>query len=663
MTIDNTWTYFFKQPDQNYPDLNNVNQYTDQTEKIKKIQKRLIALRCLEPGEADGIYGPKTQKAINKFRRVRDIASSGDLDKRTLEELFSTRKRDLLTLDHQSDFTKNVRSLQQKLKDFGKYTGPIDGVLGPETRQAIKAFQRANGLTIDGVVGPETTKALKGKIIKIKDNTGNILEIAYSALQEYAKKVIGKTNDSRANQYNEALREVVGLDLPTENIDGDNDIHTRAFEKAASGDTTIGQLLVGGSIGTEDDGITYDSSTGEVKVTSGIKPGLKEFTFTKDGAVKEFQIMIKPTPSASTASASTPSPASSTATTTTTSSAKLTPVNDTIEIDTNTTTDIPIAKLLKNDTESSSGLKSSIELVPATGGKSTPSGISYTVKADKIIVETTDPSLVAGDYIIGYKIYTDSSKSTTETVEVTIKYNPPSPVASPASPPASAKLTPVDDTVTIDTAGKTIIPIAELLKNDTESSSGLKSSIELVPATGGKSTPSGISYTVEDDKIIVETTDPSLVAGDYIIGYKIYTDSSKSTTETVEVTIKYNPPSPSPSPPAASTKLTPVNDTIKIGTNTKTDIPIADLLSNDTGYKGLTDPEKAKIQLKPSSGNATTSGISSIPYTVEAGKITVDTQDLSLVSGNYTFDYEIYTDGSKTTIKPARMTIEYTGGI
>jgi len=37
---------------------------------------------------------------------------------------------------------------------------PADGVLGPQTRRAIRRFQRANGLAVDGIVGPQTLAAL-----------------------------------------------------------------------------------------------------------------------------------------------------------------------------------------------------------------------------------------------------------------------------------------------------------------------------------------------------------------------------------------------------------------------------------------------------------------------------------------------------------------------
>jgi soluble lytic murein transglycosylase-like protein len=50
--------------------------------------------------------------------------------------------------------------LQVALRAHGLYAGPIDGIAGPETALAIKAFQREAGLTVDGIAGPQTRKAL-----------------------------------------------------------------------------------------------------------------------------------------------------------------------------------------------------------------------------------------------------------------------------------------------------------------------------------------------------------------------------------------------------------------------------------------------------------------------------------------------------------------------
>ncbi|MCH5198680.1 MAG: spore cortex-lytic enzyme [Oscillospiraceae bacterium] len=51
---------------------------------------------------------------------------------------------------------EEVRQIQKKLKSLGYYTGTVDGIFGSQTRTAVKAFQRACGLTVDGIAGPKT---------------------------------------------------------------------------------------------------------------------------------------------------------------------------------------------------------------------------------------------------------------------------------------------------------------------------------------------------------------------------------------------------------------------------------------------------------------------------------------------------------------------------
>lgn len=55
---------------------------------------------------------------------------------------------------------EEVKQIQTKLKRWGYYTGSIDGVYGNKTVEAVKYFQRKNGLTSDGVAGPATLKAM-----------------------------------------------------------------------------------------------------------------------------------------------------------------------------------------------------------------------------------------------------------------------------------------------------------------------------------------------------------------------------------------------------------------------------------------------------------------------------------------------------------------------
>ena len=53
-----------------------------------------------------------------------------------------------------------VAALQTALSAKGIYSGTIDGVRGPETRSAVRRFQRRAGLQADGVAGPQTRRAL-----------------------------------------------------------------------------------------------------------------------------------------------------------------------------------------------------------------------------------------------------------------------------------------------------------------------------------------------------------------------------------------------------------------------------------------------------------------------------------------------------------------------
>jgi peptidoglycan hydrolase-like protein with peptidoglycan-binding domain len=55
-----------------------------------------------------------------------------------------------------------IMNIQQALKDNGVYSGPINGVMGPDTREAIRSFQQTNNLhvTADRSMDDETRRAL-----------------------------------------------------------------------------------------------------------------------------------------------------------------------------------------------------------------------------------------------------------------------------------------------------------------------------------------------------------------------------------------------------------------------------------------------------------------------------------------------------------------------
>ena len=53
-----------------------------------------------------------------------------------------------------------VITIQTKLKNWGYYSGSVDGIYGSATVKAVKLFQQKNGLTADGICGPATLRAL-----------------------------------------------------------------------------------------------------------------------------------------------------------------------------------------------------------------------------------------------------------------------------------------------------------------------------------------------------------------------------------------------------------------------------------------------------------------------------------------------------------------------
>jgi peptidoglycan hydrolase-like protein with peptidoglycan-binding domain len=53
-----------------------------------------------------------------------------------------------------------IPALQVALQARGFYRGPIDGIAGPQTAAAIRAFQHSVGLEVDGLAGPRTRRAL-----------------------------------------------------------------------------------------------------------------------------------------------------------------------------------------------------------------------------------------------------------------------------------------------------------------------------------------------------------------------------------------------------------------------------------------------------------------------------------------------------------------------
>lgn len=76
-----------------------------------------------------------------------------------------------------------VSEIQTRLKKWGYYFGVVDGVYGSRTEEAVRYFQRRNGLNVDGQVGNQTLAALgispsSGRVSASQDRSGDLYLLA-----------------------------------------------------------------------------------------------------------------------------------------------------------------------------------------------------------------------------------------------------------------------------------------------------------------------------------------------------------------------------------------------------------------------------------------------------------------------------------------------------
>ncbi len=111
--------------------------------------------------DVDGQFGPQTRNAVLAFQRARGLSADGIVGAQTwgaLGSVAASSGSGQPTL-RQGASGQAVTDLQNKLRAAGLGIA-ADGQFGPQTRNAVIAFQRSRGLGVDGVVGPQTWAAL-----------------------------------------------------------------------------------------------------------------------------------------------------------------------------------------------------------------------------------------------------------------------------------------------------------------------------------------------------------------------------------------------------------------------------------------------------------------------------------------------------------------------
>jgi peptidoglycan hydrolase-like protein with peptidoglycan-binding domain len=126
----------------------------DKNEAVKSLQKALIAAKVSVRGGADGHFGSATTTAVTTFQQNMRIAATGVVDQLTSQLLGLTPAP---ALPKMGDTGESVKSLQNLLITAGiAVRGGADGKFGPATKNAISAFQKAQGLTTTGSLNLQT---------------------------------------------------------------------------------------------------------------------------------------------------------------------------------------------------------------------------------------------------------------------------------------------------------------------------------------------------------------------------------------------------------------------------------------------------------------------------------------------------------------------------
>lgn len=119
----------------------------------------ILQVRGFAPGAADGDFGPKTEAAVMRFQKSKNLLQDGIVGRQTWTAMgYAWPNSNPGQFLRQGDSGNAVRMLQQGLKSKNFDPGTIDGIFGPRTKAAVIRLQAA-GIPVSntqGVVGPLT---------------------------------------------------------------------------------------------------------------------------------------------------------------------------------------------------------------------------------------------------------------------------------------------------------------------------------------------------------------------------------------------------------------------------------------------------------------------------------------------------------------------------
>lgn len=216
----------------------------DSSDAVRQLQQQLKNLGYYS-GSVDGKYGSGTVSAVMAFQRMNNLKVDGKAGPATQRALYGNNSGSSTTYATLREYDEGtaVTNLQYTLYELGYYDGTINGIYGSTTKDAVRAFQIANGVSpVDGIAGNKTLQKLYSStaVSATADNT------TYTTLRK------GDKGDEVV-QLQDSLKQLGYLATVTGEYDDATVTAVKAFQQRNG-------LSVDGAAGSETQRVLYSSS-------------------------------------------------------------------------------------------------------------------------------------------------------------------------------------------------------------------------------------------------------------------------------------------------------------------------------------------------------------------------------------------------------------------
>ncbi len=178
---------------------------------VKELQT-LLKSKGYYSSTIDGSFGPATDAAVRKFQKDNLMTVDGVVGPKTWAALrSSTPTAPVLKKGSSGAAVKEAQLMLQKL---GHYKLPLDGSFGPGTEAAVKAFQKAKGLSQTGQIDGNTLQKLRAAYDALPTTptqpptTGGVAKVSDSISNQRIAKLHPKIQAKAAEFMNRVEKEL-----------------------------------------------------------------------------------------------------------------------------------------------------------------------------------------------------------------------------------------------------------------------------------------------------------------------------------------------------------------------------------------------------------------------------------------------------------------------